>query len=143
MMNKHRKLLIIFSLFSSIFFSSCYFMDTAQNQYIQLNESIYVFYNSDAMIETLLPLINKSYTSWHWNRNKFVDRYNKYYSNVELEEEYYELAKRYNSPFCVYIGRGSRTFNEDSETRKKFTISGTYYLITENVNGISTVFYER
>lgn len=127
----------------SFILSSCYFLDTAQEQYKQVDENTYVFYNSDAMIETLVPLINKSFTSWHWNRNKFVERYYKYYSNVDLAEEYYEVARSFNSPFCVYIGKGPKTFNENSEERKKFSISGTYYLITENVTGVSTVFYEK
>lgn len=141
-MLKHKFVCCI--LFFSLFiFSSCYFMDTAQNQYQQIDESTYVFYNSDAMIETLIPLINKSFTAWHWNRTKFVDRYYEYYSNVDLDEKYFEMAKLYNCPFCVYIGKGTKTFNENSETRKKFTVNGTYYLITENVNGISTIFYER
>lgn len=150
-------------------FTSCYFFTSAEDSYITVDPNAdtsssnststkkinlsstsstftnkyYLFEDYDSMVEITVLVINKIFTTWHFNKTKFNVRYEKYHSNVDfdtdskttIEDNSTEIFYRY----CVFIGKGSRTFSSGDD--KTITVSGTYFLITDYDEQTSTLFY--
>ena len=91
------KFLKSFILISTcLLLSSCYFFDNAEDNYIQVKEVVnnvetsntfYLFENYDSMKEIIVNLVNENFKKWHWNQNKFEEKYDKYKGNITLHQK--------------------------------------------------------
>lgn len=133
---------IIFSFCLILVFTSCYFFYTAEDNYILVDSKYYLFKDYDSMCEVAPALINSSFTEWHLNSNKFKQKLEKYYGNIDIHtysvtelNTYSDSTNTYN--YCIYKSSGE-TFSSGTSS---ISISGTFFVITDKANSISTVFY--
>lgn len=142
------KFLKSFILISTcLLLSSCYFFDNADDNYIQVKEVVnnvetsntfYLFENYDSMKEIIVNLVNENFKKWHWNQNKFEEKYDKYKGNITLHQKSIDKMKKYSGyQYCIYKGSSEEVvFSSDS---KPYRFNGTVLIITDGSK--STAFY--
>ena len=81
----NRKIIILCSLFLPLLFASCWIYP-GYKEY-KLIDNIYYFEDYETMKSVIIPLINKSFTAWHWSEEEFDKKYQKYFGNVEIYEK--------------------------------------------------------
>ena len=101
------------------------------------------------MVEIIVPIINKTFTDWHWNKTKFNERYKKYYKNVVVDTTSCALIEANSSEktyhYSVLVGKGIEIFETDDKSTSNMetiTVSGTYFLITDYDSQSSVLFYK-
>lgn len=129
----------ILILFFSLQLFSCYFKITTEEDYKVIDEKYYLFNDMETLKIIIIPLINKSFTDWYYYSDKFDEKYDKYYDNIEPDSNSKKYMEEEGYSYCVYIGKGSAVTKE----KVPHHISGTFYQITERETNISTVFFKN
>lgn len=139
----NRKIIILCSLFLPLLFASCWIYP-GYKEY-KLIDNIYYFEDYETMKSVIIPLINKSFTAWHWSEEEFDKKYQKYFGNVEIYEK--DNIKLSGSQY-QYMVRTSSTRSgfppQEKNSEGKITnkgISGEYYWIISRQG--SVVFYQN
>jgi len=139
MNNKDMKFIIKLASLSLIFiFTSCWIQP--QSEDYELIDDTYYFYDYDAMKSVTVPLINDTFTDWHYGKSKFDKRYKEYYGNIDANETNLTEIQENGYSYAVKINTSSSTIslNDARET----VIKNKYIWIT-NKDGIGTVFFKN
>lgn len=135
-----KKLIKVISiLFISLFLTSCYFKITTEDDYKIIDNSYYLFDDMETLKIIIIPMINKTFTDWHWYDEKFDEKYDLYYGNINPNENSKRYMEEEDYSYCVFLGKGSAVTNEQVPHH----ISGSFFQITERETGISTVFFKN
>ncbi len=135
------KIIFTFLLLFPLLFTSCWIYPDYKNY--KLKDGVYYFEDYETMKSVIIPEINKSFQIWHWNSEEFDEKYEKYFGNIDAnEDDYAELTSRHYS----YAVRNRASVNKSSstavQTKKGSRISGDYFWITTD-NKKSVVFYQN
>ena len=133
-MNKKNFLPIIFL---SLLFTSCWIYPDYKEY--EIIDGVYFFDDYETMKAVIIPMINKSFTAWHWNGKEFDEKYDKYFGNVEVNEE--DLSTLSSSDFN-YAVRNERTSKNKIQPIKSINIANEYFWITTKEDG-AVVFYQN
>ncbi len=136
-MKKFFLLIILTSLFS---FSACWIHEIPEDY--ELIDDIYYFDSYDSMVSVIVPMMNKTFTTWHYNKTKFKERYNYHKNNIEKNEEAYEYLQNSEYQYAVKYAISNRTISVVLENSQNYDIVKYYYWITEK-DGDSVIFFEK
>ena len=139
----NKKIILLCSFLFPLFLTSCWIYP-GYKEY-KLIDNIYYFEDYETMKSVIIPLINKSFTAWHWSEEEFDKKYQKYFGNVEvydndntrLSGSKYQYMVRTNS---TRSGFPPREKNNTGELQN-LPISGEYYWIISRQG--SVVFYQN
>lgn len=139
----NRKIILLCSFLFPLLLTSCWIYP-GYKEY-KLIDNIYYFEDYETMKSVIIPLINKSFTAWHWSEEEFDKKYQKYFGNVEV---YDNDNKRLSGSQYQYMVRTNSTKASFPPKEKKNTggldnmpISGEYYWIISKQG--SVVFYQN
>ena len=134
-MNKN--IIYILIICAGIMFSSCWI--DPENKNYEVVEGVYFFEDYETMKSVLIPMINSSFTSWHWNNKEFDQKYQKYLGNIEPNHDDYESLIQKGSSYAVRNPKSLKAvINNSSKTQD---IKECYW-ITTNQNE-SVIFYQN
>lgn len=133
-------LILVFSVF---LISSCWIYPDYKSY--ELKDGIYYFEDYETMKSVIIPMINKSFSAWHWSDEEFDKKYNKYFGNIEPNNDDVLL---FSSSSYKYSLRNRSTNNKAKPMEKlkngkieAKSISGEYFWIT-TTNG-AVIFYQN
>ncbi len=142
-MRMNRKIIILCSLFLPLFLTSCWIYP-GYKEY-KLIDNIYYFEDYETMKSVIIPLINKSFTAWHWSEEEFDKKYQKYFGNVEIYEKDNTRLSGIQYQYMVRTSSTRSSFPpQEKNSEGKITnkgISGEYYWIISRQG--SVVFYQN
>ena len=133
-MNKKLLSLILFCI--TILFSSCWIYPEYKDY--EVVGSTYYFEDYETMKSVIIPKINTSFKDWHWNGEEFDKKFDKYFGNIDANEEDFSLLEESKYNYSV------RNLTKASNiiTKQDKTINGEFYWIsTKDKNGV--VFYQN
>ena len=133
---------VIILLFSVFLISSCWIYPDYKEY--EIVDGIYYFEDYETMKSVIIPMINESYSTWHWSSDEFDKKYDKYFGNMDanpddlayLTDSKYKYAVRNKSSTSNLETNGSKT---DGKPKK---ITSTYYWITTKNDG-AVIFYQN
>lgn len=141
MSKKLRSFLIILL---TLFAASCWIYPDYKDY--KLEEDVYYFDDYETMKSVIIPLINKSFSTWHWSEEEFDKKYNMYFGNIEANENDNVTLSKTSYKYVVRTRATNskvKPKEKDSKgTLKDKSISGEYFWITEKQKG-SVIFYQN
>ena len=132
-MNKKNFLPIIFL---SLLFTSCWIYPDYKEY--EIIDGVYFFDDYETMKAVIIPMINKSFTAWHWNGKEFDEKYDKYYGNIAANTD--DLSVLSGSKYNYAVRNKSSTSNLTTAEGK--SVKSEYYWIT-NKNNTAVIFYQN
>ena len=129
----NKKILSILLLFISIMFASCWICPDYKNY--EIIDNVYFFEDYETMKSVIIPMINKSFTAWHWDGDEFDEKYQKYYGNISANTADQEFLAENGWDYAV---RTDKKLIVDS----KQICSDVYYWITTNEEK-AVLFYQN
>ncbi len=139
----NKKKFLIFTLLFPLLLTSCWIYP-GYKEY-KLIDNVYYFEDYETMKSVIIPLINKSFTAWHWSEEEFDKKYQKYFGNVETDDKDNTKLTSGNYQYMVRTSstKGSvKPMEKNSEGQlKEISINGEYYWIIEKQHG-SVIFYQ-
>ena len=139
----YKKILSLFILiFSVITLNSCWIYPDYKDY--EIIDGIYFFEDYETMKSVIIPMINKSFSAWHWSGEEFDTKYDKYFGNMDANTD--DLEKLTDSKYNYAVRNKSSTANLETNGSKtdgkKKKISSTYYWITTKNDG-AVIFYQN
>lgn len=130
-------------IFSAFILDSCWIYPDYKDY--KIIDGIYYFEDYETMKSVIIPMINNSFSAWHWNDDEFDTKYDKYFGNIEpnsddklfFSESSYNYSVRTRS---TYSSAKPMEITNDGTLAVK-SISGEYYWITTD-NG-AVIFYQN
>ena len=133
-------IILIFSVFT---FSSCWIYPDYKEY--KIIDGVYYFEDYETMKSVIIPMINKSFSAWHWSGEEFDKKYDKYFGNIEPNSDDVLL---FSGSSYKYSLRNRSTYNRakpmekaSDGTKSAKSLSGEYYWIT-STNG-AVIFYQN
>ena len=133
----NKKIFLPLIIFISLFFTSCWIYPDYKEY--EIIDGVYFFEDYETMKSVIIPMINKSFSAWHWNGSEFDEKYDKYFGNVEVNEA--DLSTLSNSDYN-YAVRNERTTKNTIQTINSLNINNEYFWITTKNDG-AVVFYQN
>ena len=104
----YKKNIFLMILFSSVLlFSSCWIYPDYKEY--EIIDGIYYFEDYETMKSIIIPMINKSFSAWHWSGDEFDKKYDKYSGNITANTE--DLAVLSGSKYTYAVRNKSSTSN--------------------------------
>ncbi|MCR4579333.1 MAG: hypothetical protein K5681_03195 [Treponema sp.] len=125
-------------IFSTLLLTSCWIQPQSENY--ELLDDTYYFYDYDAMKSVTVPLINDTFTDWHYGKSKFDKRYKEYYGNIDANEDNLSVIEENGFSYAVKINTSSKTVSLNDS--RNTVIQNKYIWIT-NSQGVGTVFFKN
>ena len=92
------------------------------------------------MKSVIIPMINKSFTDWHWSSEEFDKKYEKYFGNIDANEE--DIATLSTTEYQFAVRNKKSSSNSELETKEQKPIKSEYYWITTK-NNEAVIFYQQ
>ena len=133
----YKKIIPLIILFSSAFlFSSCWIYPDYKDY--EIIDGIYFFEDYETMKSVIIPMINKSFSAWHWNGDEFDSKYQKYNGNIAKNQD--DLSVLSNSKYNFAVR--NKLLASNLETSAGKPIRSEFYWITTK-NDKAVVFYQN
>ncbi len=129
----NKKTLSILLILISILFTSCWIYPDIKNY--SVIDNVYYFEDYETMKSVIIPMINKSFTAWHWDGDEFDEKYQKYFGNIDSNIEYQEVMNENGQAFAV------KNAKELSLDGKKLCSGEYYWITTKEEKGV--LFYQN
>lgn len=144
-----KKVLLLVSL--CLLFTSCWIEPPLGNW--EQDGDTYYFEDFDTMSFTIRPIINKTFTDWHWSKETFQAKYNQYLNNISSENNYadffvnnksyeFKVIKGNSSSAGISNGNKKSTIICNNADGERVYINGDYFLIVRK-NGDAAVFFSK
>lgn len=124
-------------IFLSLIFTSCWIYPDYKEY--EIIDGVYFFEDYETMKSVIIPMINKSFSAWHWNEKEFDEKYDKYFGNVEVNEA--DLSTLSDSEYNFAV-RNERSSKNKIQTIQSVNINSEYFWITTKEDG-AVVFYQN
>lgn len=140
----YKKILSLFILiFSVITLNSCWIYPDYKEY--EIIDGIYFFEDYETMKSVIIPMINKSFSAWHWSGEEFDKKYDRYFGNIEPDaddevffaESSYSYSVRTKS--TASLGKPMEKDSDGKLSAK--SITGEYYWITTTHGAV--IFYQN
>ena len=131
-----KRILIISLIFSLVMLSSCWIYP-GYKEY-EIIDGIYYFQDYETMKSVIIPMINKSFSNWHWSSEEFNQKYEKYFSNIAANTDDYTVLSSKNYAYAV---RNKKSASNVQTTEGK-TVRAEFYWITTKDNK-AVIFYQN
>lgn len=133
----YKKNIFSLILFSSLMLLSSCWIYPDYKEY-EIIDNIYFFDDYETMKSVIIPMINKSFTDWHWSSEEFDKKYEKYFGNMDANEE--DIATLSESKYFYAVRNKKSTAN--LETKEQKAIKSEYFWITTK-NNEAVIFYQQ
>ena len=134
----YKKILSLFILiFSVITLNSCWIYPDYKDY--KLIDGIYYFHDYETMKSVIIPEINKSFTSWHWNGDEFDKKWDKYFGNVSANSEDYQ--KLQEKGYSYAVRSPSSLSIQFTGNPSASNIGKCFWFTTKNNKGV--IFYQK
>ncbi len=127
---------ILLLLISILSLTSCWISPNYKD-YEEI-DGILFFYDYETMKSVILPKINKSFSSWHWNNEDFDNKYEKYRNNISKNTEDLEILNQTEFSYSV---RNKKSAKELKTTEGR-TITSEFFWITSKDDD-SVIFFQN
>ncbi len=133
---------VIILLFSVFLISSCWIYPDYKEY--EIVDGVYYFEDYETMKSVIIPMINESFSTWHWSSDEFDKKYDKYFGNIEPDSD--DVVLFSDSPYKYSVRTRSTSSSAKPMERDKEgnisakTISGEYYWITTSDGAV--IFYQ-
>lgn len=139
----YKKNIFSLILFSSLMLLSSCWIYPDYKEY-EIIDNIYFFDDYETMKSVIIPMINKSFTDWHWSSEEFDKKYEKYFGNMDANEE--DIATLSESKYFYAVRnkkstKGLKTNGAKTEGNPK-DINSEYFWITTK-NNEAVIFYQQ
>lgn len=131
-----KSILSTFILTASLLFSSCWISPEYKDY--EVIDGVYLFRDYDTMKSVTIPMINKSFTTWHWSSETYEEKYEQYHGNISRHIDDEDLMMEKGYAYAVRHGQS----NGNIVTREGKTISSEYFWITYKYED-SVIFYQN
>jgi len=134
---------VILLFFSAFLFSSCWIYPDYKDY--EIKDGVYYFEDYETMKSVIIPMINKSFSAWHWSSKEFDKKYDKYFGNVEANSDDVLLFSDSSYKYSVRTSStkaAAKPMERDNDGKlSEKTISGEYYWITSSDGAV--IFYQN
>lgn len=130
-------------IFSAFILDSCWIYPDYKDY--KIIDGIYYFEDYETMKSVIIPMINKSFSAWHWNDDEFDTKYDKYFGNIEpnSDDQVFFTESSYNysvrTKSTSSLGKPMEKGSDGTLSAK--SISGEYYWITTSYGAV--IFYQN
>ena len=132
-----KKIFAVIIVFSAFLFSSCWIYPDYKDY--EVIDEVYFFKDYETMKSVIIPMINKSFTAWHWDGDEFDKKWDKYFENVPANEDDYQ--KLVEMKYSYAVRNDSSQIVQFKGKTTKDTISESYWITTKKNKGV--IFYQN
>ncbi len=130
---------LVISILIPFLFLSCW-IDPKIEDYEKIGDTYY-FNDFDTMNNIIRPIINDTFPSWHWNTDKFEEKYSQYLNNITATSEQINDLNQRGYEYMAKKDQSNGTVSCINAYGHNCVISGYYFLIVHS-NGDAVVFFE-